>query len=103
MDLNNVSVVGRLTADPEVHHLENDNAVGNGRMATNRVYYKGEEKVEETTYITFKVWGSIAKVLEKYCHSGSEIGISGRLFMDEWEDKESKEKRQRLLNVFRLR
>lgn len=94
MDINSVVLVGRLTRDPEVRDAGKSRVASIG-LAVNRVFYKGEEKQEETTFFNVEVWGSTADVVEKFCKKGSEIGIQGRLQNEEWNDKESGEKRTR--------
>ena len=94
MNLNSVTLVGRLTKDPEVKELANDNAVVNFSLAINRVYFANKEKKEETTFVDCTAWGNQARVLGKFATKGKEIGVQGRLHLEIFNDKEGNEVRR---------
>lgn len=82
--MNQVALTGRLTRDVEVRYTQNDKAVANFTIATNRVAVRdGEEK---TDFINCIVWGNQAENLAKYQGKGSLIGVFGKLQVRDFED-----------------
>lgn len=74
--MNSVSLVGRLTRDPEVKYTPTQMAIGNFTIAIDRPT-KGEEKKTDFPRIT--VYGKQAENCEKFLAKGSLVGIQGRL------------------------
>lgn len=88
--MNLVALTGRLTRDVEVRYTQNDNAVANFTIATNRVAIRdGEEK---TDFINCIVWGKQAENLAKYQGKGSLIGVFGKLQVRDFEDSKGNKK-----------
>ena len=94
--LNKVLLIGNLTKDPELRYTPNGTAVCDFRIAVNRVYTTNGEKKEETCFIDINVWGRQAESVSKYLHKGSSAFIEGRLQLDQWEDKETRQNRSRM-------
>lgn len=76
--LNQVIIVGRLVADPEMVELENGKKVSNLTLAVQRPY-KNMDGIYETDFITCTLWDSIANNVKEYCHKGDILGVKGRL------------------------
>jgi len=96
MSLNRVILMGNLTRDPEVR----DAGVCVFGMAMNRKYRNREDKeVEEVTFVDIEMWGKRGEALARFHRKGDGILIEGRLRLDQWEDKESGQKRSKLLVV----
>lgn len=86
--INKVTLLGRLGKDPEVRHFENNNAVCNFSLATNRSYKKGEEWVDETEWHNIVIWKPwLIKSAEKFLKKGSLLYIEGRITTRMWEDQ----------------
>lgn len=86
---NQVQLIGRLGAKPEVNHYDNGKIRANFSMATKEVYKNPKgEKVEETTWHNVVAWGHVAEIIEKYTDKGSEIAVSGKLVNRSYETKE---------------
>ncbi|MGB0886115.1 MAG: single-stranded DNA-binding protein [Chitinophagales bacterium] len=87
--VNKVTLLGRLGKDPEVRHFENDGAVCNFTMATNRSYKtKAGEKVEETEWHNLVIWSrGLVGVAEKYLKKGDLLFVEGRLATRSWDDQ----------------
>ncbi len=84
--LNQVTLVGNLTKDPEPKFTTSGQCVVNLRIATNRKYKTGGgEWKEEVTYIGVEVWGKQAEACSEYLKKGSPVLIEGRLTLKEWE------------------
>ena len=89
--MNSVSLIGNLTADPELRHTTNGTSVADCTIAVNT----GTGERKETAFIGITVWGAAAEALCKYKTKGDPIAVGGRITQDSWEDKSSGEKRQR--------
>lgn len=84
LNLNSVTVAGRLTRDPEVKPIGNDNCVAHMGIAINRRF----KDKEEVTYVDVTAWGKTAENCGTYLRKGSAVFIEGYLRMDEWKTKE---------------
>lgn len=87
-DINRVTLVGRLTRDPEIRQIPSGTSVTNYSLACNRVYVTNNERKEEVSYFNCLIWGKGAEVFARYAKKGQRIAIDGRLQQRRWEDKE---------------
>ncbi len=88
--LNQVVLVGRLTADPEVVTTENGKKMTTVTVAVQRTY-KNMDGLYETDFIRCILWNGVASSTSEYCHSGDIVGIKGRLQTRSYEkDNEKK-------------
>jgi single-strand DNA-binding protein len=85
MALNNVSIMGNLTKDPEIKQIPSGKSVCSLSIANNRVFNKNGEKVEEVSYFDVDVWGITAENCSKYLAKGNGVIVEGRLRQDRWE------------------
>lgn len=94
---NKVILMGNLTRDPELKHTPKGTAAAQIGMAVNRKWRdeSGAEK-EEVTFLDVQAWGKQAEVIAQYCKKGSALLVEGRLKLDEWEDKTTGKKVQKL-------
>lgn len=101
MDYCRITMLGRLTQDPEVRYMPSGTAVASFTVAVNRKYRKaeGEDLVEAVTFVSVRSFGKPAEHAGQYLHKGRQVLVDGELRQDEWTDKESGEKRQRLYVV----
>jgi single-strand DNA-binding protein len=85
---NQVQLIGRLGADPEVKSLNSGTKVAHFSLATSD-FYKDKEgnKVEDTQWHRIVAWNGNATFSEKYLKKGMEIMISGKLVYGSFEDK----------------
>jgi single-strand DNA-binding protein len=97
MNLNKVMLAGNLTRDPELRHTSGNTAVCSFTVASNLRWKdaSGQAK-EETTFIDCEAWGAVAETIAKYMSKGKPIFVEGRLRTDEWEDKQTGQKRSKL-------
>ena len=88
-EFNRVIMVGNLTWDPELKHLDNGTAVATLGLASNKTYTTRDgERREEVCFINVTVWGRIAEVCCEYLSTGSQVLVEGRLKFDRWENAE---------------
>ena len=92
MDLNNYSVIGRMTRDLDERafaYTQNGKARLNISIAVNDGY--GDNQY--TSYFDVVVWGKTAENIKPYLGKGKKICINGRLRQDRWESNGQKNSR----------
>ena len=82
---NRVILVGNLTRDPELRYIPSGTAVSDIGLAVNDRIKKGDQWVEETTFVDITLWGRTAEIVNEYTSKGSPLLIEGRLKLDRWE------------------
>src|SRR4029077_13717398 len=97
---NKVILMGNLTRDPEMRVTPTGLAICKFTVAVNRKFkmQSGEER-EEVAFIDVDTFGKQAETISKYFTKGKPILVEGRLKQDKWEDKNTKEKRSKLMVV----
>lgn len=95
--LNKVYLMGNLTKDPELRYTPSGTAVARLGLAVNRKYTANNETKEETAFIDIDVWGKTAENCERYLSKGSQCLVEGRIKMDKWQDRNTGQKRSKLL------
>jgi single-strand DNA-binding protein len=94
---NKVILVGNLTRDPELRYTSSGVAIARISLAINRTWRSesGETK-EEVTFVEVDAFRRQAETIGQYLKKGRPILIEGRLKLDQWEDKQTGQKRSRL-------
>ena len=93
-DLNKVFPAGRLTRDPDLRYNQSGTALCKLGLAVSRKYPTTEgEQREETLFINVTCWGKTAEYVGENYHKGRPVLIEGKLKSDEWEDKNTGQKR----------
>ena len=96
MNLNKVTLAGRITRDIELRYLPSGAAVAAFGLAINRCWKNAQgEQQEEVTFVDLEAFGKPAETMNQYLRKGSGIFIEGRLKLDQWEDKDGN-KRQKM-------
>lgn len=96
MEWNKVTLMGRLTQDPETRYTPKGTAVTNANLAVNRKYVVDGDKREEVAFIDLTIWGARGEAYAKYVQKGDLTIVEGYLKMDQWDDKETGKKRSKL-------
>lgn len=95
--LNKVLLMGNLTRDPELRVTPKGTSICQFALAINRTFkMESGETREEVTYIDVEAWGKQGETISKYVTKGRPLFVEGRLRLDQWEDKNTKEKRSRV-------
>jgi len=89
--MNVIALTGNLCGDPAPRRTPQGKTVVNLRLALN----DGKKAV----YVDVTVWERQAELCHQYLRKGAKVGITGRLDMDEWDDRETGKKRQKLTIV----
>ena len=84
--INNVVLLGRLTADPELKKTQSDLSVCSFTIANDT----GSGEHKKTHFLPVVAWRGTAEFICKYFKKGQQIGIVGQLTMRKWEDKDGK-------------
>ena len=94
---NRVILVGNLTRDPELRYTPKGLAIAKIGLAVNRTWKSetGESK-EEVTFVDIDAFGKQAETIGQYLKKGRPILVEGRLRLDQWDDKQTGQKRSRL-------
>ena len=97
-NFNKVVLVGNLTRDPDVRQTPGGMSVTDLGLAVNRTWTdrNTNQKNEETTFVDITCWGRTAEIAGEYLSKGRAVLIEGRLKLDEWNDRESGQKRTKL-------
>ena len=94
---NRVILMGNLTRDVELRYIPSGTAVTEITLAVNdkRKDANGQF-VEETTFVDITLWGRTAEICNEFLGKGSGVLIEGRLKLDQWDDKQTGQKRSKL-------
>src|SRR6188472_267193 len=96
-NFNKVILAGNLTRDPELRYTPKGMAIARVGLAINRSWRTetGEQK-EEVTFVDIDAFGKQAETIGQYMKKGRPILVEGRLKLDQWDDKQTGQKRSRL-------
>ena len=89
--LNQITIMGRLTRDPELRRTGGGIAVTSFTVAVDRDFSSKDEK--ETDFIDCVAWRSTGEFVNKYFSKGSMMLVSGRLQIRAWTDKDGNKRR----------
>jgi single-strand DNA-binding protein len=93
-DINQLTISGNLTRDPELRHLQSSQSVCSIRIAHNERYRDAAgEWTDRAAYFDVTIWGGLGEWIAKNVASGEKVVVAGRLRWREWETKEG-DKRQ---------
>ncbi len=95
---NKVILAGNLTRDPELRYTPSGTAIAKFGLAINRKWKDSQsgEMKEEVTFVDIDAFGKQAETIGQYLKKGRPILIEGRLKLDQWDDKQTQQKRSRL-------
>lgn len=84
--MNNVSLIGRLTKDPEIRTF------GKGKDSTDMCRFtlavrdgRDKDGNERTQFISCAAWGAVCDILEQYVHKGDMLGVDGKIVQNNYE------------------
>lgn len=83
--MNNVSLVGRLTRDPEIKTTNSGSTYARFSIAVDR---RGKDA--GTDFINIVAFGKTSEFIERYFRKGQRIGINGRIQTGSYEGKDGK-------------
>lgn len=87
--INQVTLVGRLTRDPELRYTPEGTAVSNVTLAVNRNFRNGDGEYT-ADFVQCTLWKKTAENTVQYCRKGSIVGIVGRIQTRSYENQDGK-------------
>ena len=91
--LNHITIMGRLTRDPELRRTGSGIAVASFTVAVDRDFGGRDGGEKETDFIDCVAWRQTGEFVSKYFTKGRMIVVSGRLQIRSWTDKEGNKRR----------
>ncbi len=96
--LNQVTLLGNLTRDPEVRQTPSGQQVCSFSLALNRSYKdQSGEWQEATDYVDVVAWGPLGERIGQYLKRGSRALVQGRLQSRSWEQEGQKRSKVEVL------
>jgi len=86
--LNNVTLIGRLCADPSLRYTTNGTAVCKFTLAVNRRFNR-----EETDFIDCVCWKGTAENVANYTGKGSLVAVQGSIQTGSYETKDGQKRK----------
>ena len=91
--LNHITIMGRLSRDPELRRTGSGTAVASFTVAVDRDFVSKEGAEKETDFLDCVAWRQTGEFVSKHFAKGSMIVVSGRLQIRSWTDKEGNKRR----------
>ncbi len=100
MSFNKVILVGNLGRDPELRYTPQGTPVCSFSMATNeRRKDKSGEMQDQTTWFKVTLWNRQAETAAQYLQKGRPVYIEGRLRVEEYTDRDGKQRHSLEVNA----
>lgn len=87
--INQVTLVGRLTRDPELRKTSDGLPVTSVTLAVSRQFRNQHGEIE-ADFVQCTIWKKAAENTVQYCRKGSVVGVTGRLQTRHYDNKEGK-------------
>ena len=91
--LNHITIMGRLTRDPELRRTGSGVAVASFTLAVDRDFSPKDGGERETDFIDCVAWRQTGEFVSKYFTKGRMAVVSGRLQIRNWNDKDGNKRR----------
>ncbi len=91
--LNHITIMGRLTRDPELRRTGSGVAVASFTVAVDRDFGGRDGGERETDFIDCVAWRQTGEFVSKYFAKGRMAVVSGRLQIRSWTDKDGNKRR----------
>ncbi|MGE4483955.1 MAG: single-stranded DNA-binding protein [Oscillospiraceae bacterium] len=90
--LNHITLMGRLTRDPELRRTQTGTPVASFSLAVDRDF-GAKDGDKQTDFIDIVAWRSTAEFVSKYFAKGRMAVVSGRLQIRDWTDRDGGKRR----------
>ena len=91
--LNHITIMGRLTRDPELRYTQSQTPVASFTLAVDRDFGSRDGGEKQTDFIDCVAWRQTAEFVSKYFTKGRMAVVSGRLQIRDWTDREGGKRR----------
>lgn len=88
MNLNQINLIGRVTNIPEKRVLQGGTVVVSFGLATNNIFTRNGQKVEEVDFHRITAFGKTAETIAQYVIKGQELYICGRIKYRTWDKQD---------------
>lgn len=93
MSFNKIILIGNLGRDPELRYTPQGTPVCSFTVATNEKRKdRAGEAQDFTTWFRVTLWGRQAETASQYLTKGRPVYIEGRLRLEEWTDRDGKQR-----------
>ena len=86
--LNHITLLGRLTRDPELRYTASQIPVASFSLAVDRDFGGRDGGERQTDFIDIVAWGKTAEFVSRYFVKGQLVAVAGRIQTRTWEDKQ---------------
>ena len=91
--LNHITIMGRLTRDPDLRYTQSQTPVASFTLAVDRDFGSRDGGEKQTDFIDCVAWRQTAEFVSKYFTKGSMAVVSGRLQIRDWTDRDGGKRR----------
>ena len=91
--LNRITLMGRLTRDPELRHTQTGTAVASFSLAVDRDFKDRNTGEKSTDFIDIVAWRQTAEFVSRYFTKGRMAVVEGRLQIRDWQDRDGNKRR----------
>ena len=91
--LNHITIMGRMTRDPELRRTGSGTAVASFTLAVDRDFSGRDGGEKETDFIDCVAWRGTGEFVSKYFSKGRMAVVEGRLQIRNWTDKDGNKRR----------
>jgi single-strand DNA-binding protein len=84
-DVNNVTLIGRLTRDAELRYTSSGKPVSKFSLAVNEKRKVGDGWEDTASFIEIVLWGQLGETLKQYLTKGKQVAVIGKLTQERWE------------------
>ena len=91
--LNHITIMGRLTRDPELRYTQSQTPVASFTLAVDRDFGSRDGGEKQTDFIDCVAWRQTAEFVSKYFTKGSMAVVSRRLQIRDWTDRDGGKRR----------
>ncbi len=85
MNINVVTLVGRVGGDPDMKYFESGTVKCRLTLAVNR----RTRNSDEPDWFELELWGKTAEIAGTYVRKGKQIAVKGSLKLDSWNDRQT--------------
>ena len=91
--LNHITIMGRLTREPDLRHTQSGTAVASFTLAVDRDFKDKQTGEKATDFIDIIAWRQTAEFVSRFFTKGRMAVVDGRLQIRDWTDKEGNKRR----------
>ena len=89
--MNHISLLGRLTKNPEIKYTASEKCVAQFTLAVDRPF-KNADGTKEADFIPVVVWNKAAELVGNSCAKGHRLAVEGRLQIRSYQAKDGTKK-----------